>query len=214
MSSSFLLVNGTELLALCCWLLFAQSAGRAWLIIGLQLVASNAVETLALFPSRLDVSPFYLYNIYLLAELSLMSWFIVELKPSLHRAAVVGNLVLLVVWLVESDLFGVEQSFHVIHLLLSALVLCAFTSLVLWELSLWEKEPLHRFPLFWLLLGMVLYFGGIAPVFSSFNYLARFESIMSNYLYWIVRILCAVRYLCVAYACILLYRQRSVLAAA
>ena len=197
----YLLINGTELLALCCWWWFVRNQGGALRLLGLQLLLTNVVEILALHPALLPVLV-PMYNIYLLFDLVLMSWMLVRFHPPLRRWAIGTSALLAVLWALETAWFGIGAWFNILFLLTSALAICAMSSAALWHLSQVERAPLQRSPLFWLLLGTVLYFGGIAPVFSSYNYLAKHGDIMSGQLYWIVRVLCAVRYLSVAWACI------------
>ena len=160
------------------------------------------MEGIALFSSLLPIPLIVLYNVYLLLDLVLMSSMLVLFRPQLFRWALVADIVLVLIWCVECSYFGMASWFNIVFLLTSSLLVCALSSSVLWHLSIEERGPLHRSPLFWLILGMVIYFGGIAPVFSSFNFLAKRGDLMSGQVYWVVRVLCAVRYLTVAWACV------------
>lgn len=170
-------------------------------ILGFQLLLANVVEILAIVPALLPIR-LPMYNSYLLLDLLLMSWMLVRFHPPLRRWAIGANALLVLLWAAETAWFGISEWFNILFLLTSALAICAMSSVALWHLSLVERAPLQRSPLFWLLLGNVLYFGGIAPVFSSYNYLRSSGDLMSGQLYWIVRVLCAVRYLTVAWACL------------
>lgn len=199
----YLLINGTELLALCCWWWGARHRGGAYRLLGAQLLVANAVElgAIAMGLAHLPVKP--LYNLYLLVESALLGWMLVRLDGRLLPAVRWAGPALLLAWVLETALLGFTGWFHIIYLILGGLTLCALSSVVLWRLAMHHQGPLHQVPTFWLLLGMVVYFGGIAPVFSAYNYFESRADVMSNGLYWIVRALCAARYLCVAAACLL-----------
>lgn len=189
-------------------MVFVRERRKAALALGLQLFATNAVELSALFARDFDFPPVVLYNFYLILDLTLTSWMLISIWSKLRTSLTWCNLGLLVAWVLETAVFG-WRWFNIIFLLLSALVLCISSSVILWRLSQTEVGALRNSAVFWILLSLVLYFGGIAPIFSSFNYLARHQDLMSEKLYWIVRALCAVRYIGVAAACYLLRDVRA-----
>lgn len=208
----YLLTNGSELFALFCWLLFARRTGGAFVALGVQLVAANLVEILALLPAHMNIPKIELYNIYLAVEAITMGHMLQRIEPELRRYVPFVLSLLLIAWAVEIANVGMGSQLLPVFVLISAFSICAGSGWAFWRLAESERGPLQHSPFFWLLLALVLFFGGAVPLFTSFNYVSRTDQQLARELYWIVRILCAVRYISVAIACLYLGRSRKITA--
>ena len=92
------------------------------------------------------------------------------------------------------------------------LILCVLVSAVfIWlliDMARNERINLARSPVFWLFTGALFYFGGIIPILGAWSLLGRLDKDAFRTMYWIVTGLAVVRYLAMAWACILERERR------
>lgn len=90
--------------------------------------------------------------------------------------------------------------------LIISVVLSIGIMAVLWSLANNSTRSLVKLPEFWLLVGLLLYFGGMVPVIASIRFLFEMDKVLAGKLWLIAPYLCIVRYAFTAYAAILARR--------
>ena len=92
-------------------------------------------------------------------------------------------------------------------IMITALLLTIAILGTLWRLADSSERPLHREPMFWLLIGLLAYFGGLFPIIGPLKYLQATSPTLSFNLYLIINLLAVLRYLLTGVACILERRR-------
>jgi hypothetical protein len=77
----------------------------------------------------------------------------------------------------------------------------------MWHLARTSSVALHHVPVFWLFMGLLLFYGGLIPAFAMIRFVFRTDQSMADLLWTIPPILTSLRYLLAAYACVLLVRE-------
>lgn len=78
----------------------------------------------------------------------------------------------------------------------------------LWRLANTSQLPVHRSPTFWLLTGTLLYFAGLPPVVTIARFVYAQDTSLAAKLWTVVPLLCALRYIMIAYAFHLARQER------
>jgi hypothetical protein len=172
-------------------------APLAWLL-GLALV----VELAGMWTSILGTRNTFVYNPYLLVEFSVLLWMVWRLRPvwraPLRMAWAIGAGAWLATLLVRGDMDFLFTPAVVVM----AFILAGCCLMVLWHLADSSTRPLRRVPEFWLFLGLMLFFGGLAPLIGSLGPLYERYPELTRNLYTIITVLGYQRYVLAAVACV------------
>jgi hypothetical protein len=168
----------------------------AWVLI------CSATEFLGFLITWLGHMNVAVFNVFILVEFVLLLR-LAALWPQ-GRAArspwLLGGFA--VCWAVEMWHIGARPQMTVYTFLLATLVYVAFYLLLLWAIVNEHRGPLSRHAPFWLCLSVLLFFGGVAPIFGSVNYFIRVDRALANQLYWGVRILAILKFVLMGITCL------------
>lgn len=173
------------------------------------LAVASLLETAGTWTSQLGINNTVLYNLYLPIEFVLFLMLIQQLHPEWRvriRVAMVLGLAAWAAswWMNEPTAFLLTDAIMITALLLTIAILGT-----LWRLADTSDRPLQREPLFWLLIGLLTYFGGLFPIIGPLKFIEKTSPLLSFNLYLIINLLAVLRYLLTGVACLL--ERRSVL---
>ncbi|HRP00662.1 MAG TPA: hypothetical protein PLN54_14610 [Flavobacteriales bacterium] len=173
------------------------------------LAVGALLETAGTWTSQLGITNTVLYNLYLPFEFMMLLLLIQLLHPEWRtrlRVALVLGLAAWATswWMNEPMAFLLTDAIMVLALLLTITLLGT-----LWRLADTSDQPLQREPLFWLLIGLLTYFGGLFPIIGPLKFIEQTSPLLSFNLYLIINLLAVLRYLLTGVACLL--ERRSVL---
>jgi hypothetical protein len=195
------------LFALGCCLLVPgwRSSPYRWVFPPLAL--SALLETAGAWTSQLGINNNVLYNLYQPLEFVLFLMLIQQLHPEWRTRLRVGLVLGLAAWAIswymnEPTAFLLTDAIMVTALLLTISILGT-----LWRLADSSEQPLQREPMFWLLIGLLAYFGGLFPIIGPLRFFQETSPMMSFNLYLIINLLAVLRYLLTGVACILERRR-------
>lgn len=191
--------------AYCAWRIPRPRGAFYQWVWALTLVAL-CVEIFGVVSSELHIRNTYVYNAYAIVEFVVLLRLVRTLRPAWWR------------WLVMIATMGVIAMaafvwMHGLDLAIEGiLILCVLVSAVfIWlliDMARNERINLARSPVFWLFTGALFYFGGIIPILGAWSLLGRLDKDAFRTMYWIVTGLAVVRYLAMAWACILERERR------
>lgn len=171
---------------------------RAFLLTGLIAVLALPTEALGYWTTLRHINNSVLYNVFTWLEF-LVLLAMVHAQHPLWRNTLVGVGVLgTAVMAVIASHAGTLRVILIEGIVVMALLLALTLGALLWSVANTSVVPLHRVPVFWLFMGLLLYFGALPPVVT----LARAVSdpSIATTLWTIVPMLCILRYLLTAYA--------------
>jgi len=171
------------------------------------LAVGALLETAGTWTSQLGITNTVLYNLYLPFEFMMLLLLIQLLHPEWRtrvRVALVLGLAAWATswWMNEPMAFLLTDAIMELALLLTIALLGT-----LWRLADSTEQPLQREPLFWLFLGLLVYFGGLFPIIGPLKYFEATSPILSFNLYLIINVLAVLRYLLTGVACLLERRR-------
>jgi hypothetical protein len=187
-------------LALWQWLRIPRPLNRLFRLVGVLLLVVLPVEIIGLVSSMLDRTNAMLYNAYGITESTLVLAMLHALKPRWRFLVTSVMGVILLAWLMDAWVAGVDmlltRSILLTQLLLTVLLLGAC-----WRLSNSTERPLVQVPAFWLLLGLLLFYCATVPVLASYYLLYLADRDTSFMVTLILPGMAMLRYLLIAYAC-------------
>ncbi len=177
-----------------------------WVLV--PLAVSFLLETTGTFTARLGINNTLLYNLYQPFEFAMLLLFMRQWRPEWHRKLLAAGALGLAAWAVIWDLnrpveFLLTEAIVATALLQTVVVLAA-----LWHLADRSEQPLWREPMFWLLLGLLAYFGGLFPIIGPLRFLEKTSPMLTFSLYLIITILSVLRSLLTGIACLLERRRQ------
>lgn len=141
----------------------------------------------------------WLFNVYLLFEVLIVSrlGFYFVRKTAIHKIVIPYFILAVMFWAGSVYVKGID-AFQNTYLITYSLV---FVLLFLYSLSvnhLFNASKIYKEPMFVLCLAMIVYYGGITPIFGMYNILNREFPEVARNLYNINQVLVALRYSLVA----------------
>lgn len=171
-------------------------------LVGMALAAELVGKVLAL----IGENNFSLYNAFIPIEFVLVLAVLQRIRPEWNKAWALC-LAVGILGIGYCYYKGLGKGFIVAE---AALVISVVLSIgimaVLWSLANNSTRSLAKLPEFWLLVGLLLYFGGMVPVIASIRFLFEMDKVLAGKLWLIAPYLCIVRYAFTAYAAILARR--------
>lgn len=171
---------------------------KVFVFIGLVAAIALPVEMLGYWTTLHHFNNAPLYNIFTWLEFLLLVAMVHGQRPlwrnTLVCIALLGTVVMVVSWF----RVGTLNILFIEGIVVMALLLALIVGALLWSVANSSVVPLHRLPQFWSFMGLLLYFGALPPVVT----LARTvtDRTMATTLWTIMPVLCALRYLLIAYA--------------
>ncbi|MCB0790404.1 MAG: hypothetical protein H6595_10120 [Flavobacteriales bacterium] len=191
------------LLAVVAWARIPRPRGRLFDLLGITLIMALLVESYGTWclAYRPTVPNSYAYNLYNLLELALLLLLFDTHRPRLRKwYLAAGGLVLVATGWSMTRYAPLEQLLTPV-ILVYALTMTLLLMALLWDLAQHSKVPLQRLPMFWLFMGLLVYFGGLAPIIGLTPYLLEIDEHLAARAYLIMPVLGAIRYLLAAVAC-------------
>lgn len=151
----------------------------------------------------------WVFNLNILTETSLLTLAAFKyFEKGIKRRIVAGTffafIVIYAIQILQKGIFV----FSVLSFIVESLAMTAVYSLVLYDCLKERKISTWRNPVFWAVLGMLIYFACNLPYFSLFNYLNENHIKLSKLLIHVTETLANVRYICVAIGFLVLYKNR------
>ena len=191
----------TMVLSLVLWLLVPRPRTTLFRWLGALLVGAVVVEWSArmlLIAGRTNVLLYFVGStVEFLLVLRIIQAHRPAWRPWLLIAAVLGLVPVLGAILYEDPHVFLPQKAILTEALLVVIVLLA----TLWDLARQSEERLQQVPAFWLFLGMLIYFGGLAPVIAIIRYVYIDDPKLAAQFYNVIPVLTTLRYLLTALAC-------------
>lgn len=151
----------------------------------------------------------FLFNIYILCELSLVLLFInyVLITSPFKNLLVFSFVVGASSWLYMALKFGIEAFF--VYVFIGYCILLTASNLVLLiYISLNYSKKIFKAPIFWVLSAHIIYFGGDIPLFTMIDYLVTHKNAqLGQDIYIINNLLAVIRYLFILMSFILYKRS-------
>lgn len=200
--------------ALACGLLVPRPWGTPHARLVLLLACASIMELYGAVVALCGGNNTLVYNVYIVVELVLLLGIIGRTGPP-HpvRSWSLGALGL---GAMLADLaYTRDPHFLLTHGIVAiGCLLTVELVLRLWWLSEHSMEPLHRVPVFWLMIGLMFNFAAAIPLFAFLSYISRTHGDLAYPLYRIVLLLSLVRYALIGKACLMersarISRQRS-----
>lgn len=199
----FLLIYSAMSLAwVACW----RVPVRSWVLRN-PLLASITLglitEVTAMAAVWLSFENSIVYNVCVPLEFLVLLWLLYRFKPRWRRvlllAAFLGcTSMFIAAMLRDPTAFVLTEAVVVISMILTALLVAA-----LWSIAKTSESPLPSVPEFWLFMGLLVYFGGLVPHIAMVRFVFQKNSALAAELSFIMPLLCILRYLCTAGACLL-----------
>ncbi|MBL7951136.1 MAG: hypothetical protein JNM62_05400 [Flavobacteriales bacterium] len=142
-----------------------------------------------------------LYNVFITTEFCILLQALERQLPRLRktfRAIGLLGIAALAAVLIgrRGDLWSALLSENIA---LFALLLAVAAALALWHVANTSSVPVQRVPLFWIGMGLLLYFGALSPVVILAQVVRSADPLMAAMLWTIMPVLCALRYLLTTY---------------
>ncbi|MCD6062824.1 MAG: hypothetical protein K0R82_735 [Flavipsychrobacter sp.] len=202
-------VIATKILALSIGLVFFRHLALAYRLAMLQVLLGTVAEVIGWhIVKTYHEHNLWLFNWYWLAELWVMGTTgILLLKNRALKKAFTGLLFIpTVLWIYLVSVNGIHtHPSPALTAIGTALVVIFIT--VLFHAS-FGNETLSTQPVFWLALSVLIFFGGIVPYYSMFNYLYQTNPVLLKKLFIITQVLNHLRYPIVAVSLLLAGRQQ------
>lgn len=166
-------------------------------LIAFQVFIAFLIELIGLQIRIQHTSNVWLYNLYMLAEFSLLIIAAGLKSTKVSRKSIILLLIFCVCWGVEIYWNSIEI-FAVNTYVLGATILLVSFSVVLYR-SVQNRDPLFRQSMFWFSIGIILFYGCNIPFFAMHNYIANYSNtVQMNLLTTLMIIFGHIRYLCMA----------------
>jgi len=148
-----------------------------------------------------------LYNVFLPIEFVLVLGVLLRIRPQ-WRITWAVSLVVGLLGIGYCYVKGYGKGFIVVEAaLVISLILSVGIMATLWSLADRSTRALAKVPEFWLLVGMLLYFGGMVPLIGLTRSVFELDMALAKRLWMIAPYLCIMRYAFTAYAAILAQRS-------
>lgn len=193
------------------WLLARGRSDRAWVrYIGPLLGLGFVIEMVAKWLGHQGLNNHLLYNGYFLLDFGVITWMLYRSFPGatgLHRLLAGAGLMLLPTLLWDLWSNGTPHLLFTKTLIIGGFMLGLLAVIALFMLVRGSEVPVHRRPLFWILLSIMVYYLSFIPIFGLYNYLVTNHSPIVFEVNKVNSILFLTRYGLVLTGLVLLYRQ-------
>jgi phosphate starvation-inducible membrane PsiE len=188
-------------IALWQWALLPRPRSRPFVVVGIIIIAALIVEVIGLITNYFNINNNVPYNLFGLLEALLVIHFIGLLRPAWKWLLAAMASIIVSAFLINFRVMGsVSAGLAVEAILLNSFLLSVLLMATLWWLAQESAVPMHKVPMFWVLVGLLLYFAGIVPCIGGYEILFK-QYEVGHRVFHIVQGLCIIRYLFTAYAC-------------
>ncbi len=199
--------------ALFAWFIARRRASQKWFPwVGALLILEFTVEIVAKLLSSRGINNHLAYNVFFAVEFVVIARLLyINWPEARHLRRVVQVAVAIFLPTLVWDL-GSHDSPHYLAtnaLIIGGLLLGAISAKALFVLARESIVPLHREPLFWVLLSIMVYYLTFIPIFGLYNYLIAQNSPITFQLNYINNVLFVIRYGSVLTGLVMLYRQAT-----
>lgn len=199
----------TMLACVVCWGLIPRPRKLHFTLFGALAIIASVTELTGFILTLAGRLTYYVYNAYALVELLVVMGIVARVDRGLRHLAwgvsVAGAAGLVVNAWVDGS-FG-PALFE--GILLASVLQAMVLMVLLWRMAIASVRPLQKVPEFWLLMGLLIYFGGMAPFFALIKYVYANDRDVANVLWTLMPFLCIIRYAMGAWSCVL--QRRDVL---
>ena len=193
------------------WLFARGRSDHAWVrYIGPLLGLGFVIEMVAKWFGQHGLNNHLLYNGYFMLDFAVITWMLYRTFPGamgLHRLIAGANIVVFATLIWELWDHGTPHLLATKALIIGGFMLGLLAVRALFTLVRESDVPVHRRPLFWILLSIMVYYLSFIPIFGLYNYLVANHSPIVFELNKVNSILFLTRYGLVLTGLILLYRQ-------
>lgn len=197
--------------ALLVWGLVQRRSRAAWLPwIGALLALELAVEVAAKVMGQRGINNHLLYNVYFAVEFGLIVWFLHTHWPqarTLRRTVRAAALLFAPVLVWDIWAHGSPHYLATNALIIGGFLLGGLTAQALFIMVRVSAGPVHREPLFWVLLSIMVYYLAFIPILGLYNYLVFHNPDLAMRIYSINPLLFVLRYGLVLLGLVMVLRQ-------
>lgn len=179
---------------------FYKYLGKPYRIVHIQVIAAFAAEvTGRVLMENRHTSNVWVFNIYFLLEVLLLvsaAYYLIN-RPSLKKPYLVVLSGLVLAWITMFFFKGIGVVYSPFFISYSFLLVVLY----LYAISanhLFKTKRIYTQPMFVLCLAMIIYFGGVMPLFGTINVLNRDYPVLAKKLFYINKGLVGLRYALVA----------------
>lgn len=195
------------------WFLLRKRSEEVWLPwLGALLIAVLFAELSGKALANKGVNNHFLYNVVFVVEFSLITRMIYitwQRATNLRRNILIAIAIIVPVLAWDLWAHGSAHYLATNALIIGGLLLGIISAQALFVLVRESIVPLHREPLFWVLLSIMVYYLTFIPIFGLYNYLIAQNSPIAFQLNDINNVLFVIRYGCVLTGLVMLYRQAT-----
>ena len=202
-----LLIVTAIAIALWQWALIPRPRSRSFAVLGLLIAAALLTEVYGGITNYFIFDNNIPYNLFGQLEALLVLYLIGTLRPSWKRWLIASGALFIISFISNVVYRGTLHVLMVETILLNAFLLSLLLMATLWWLAQTSDQPLQRVPLFWILLGLLIYFAGMLPTIGGYEFIFH-EYETGHRVFHIVQGLCIIRYLLTAYGCYLARTER------
>jgi hypothetical protein len=198
---------GVMLLCLISWLLIPRPRAAHVGTFGALAIIGFITEMVGFCCVMNGFRPYYIYNAYALLELLLIMGIVAQvdrgMRTSAMLVAALGTFGMVANAMVDRVLGPILFEGVLFISVLQALVLLV----MLWRMAMGSDQALPKVPEFWLFMGLLVYFGGMAPFFALIRFVYANDPVVANVLWTLMPVLCIIRYAMGAWSCVLKRRE-------
>lgn len=171
-------------------------------LLGIQLTVAFLVEAAAWWIGHITKNNLAVYNVYDPLDLLLLMIMAVSILPRLRRPAVIAVSVALAIWCCDMLFWRGPSEGANIFKVTADFVITAFYLRILWGLSERISGRLWDDLRFIVCLAVVIHYGASTPIEGSVGFLYRGWPKLAAELWWIITILCTLRFTIIGLGCI------------
>lgn len=193
------------------WLLQARippPRPRVFRMLGVLIASAFALELYGYLSGLRHATNVLAYNVFLVFEFVLVLVMVGVQQPRIRRRLVLAGALGLLGFVLNAAQVDPLRDLLFEGAVWLSFILAIVLFALLWHMANSSVEPLHRVPVFWLFVGMLLYFIALPPVVGLARYLRKQDLEVAAALWTIMPVLATLRYLLTAYACWLAGRQQ------
>lgn len=197
----------TMMLCIAAWSRIPGPLTKVYRFYGLVAILGLTVEITGMILLLSGRRALYIYNAYAAIELVCVMAMVAQVFTDLRLIAGISTAVGLFGLLVNAWLDGGLGPVLFEGVLLASVLQALLVLVVLWRMALSSERPVQHVPEFWLFMGLLLYFGGMAPFFALIRFVYANDPLVANTLWTLMPFLCMLRYAMGAWSCLLMRRE-------
>lgn len=203
----FLAQSGCEILAFLVGTFFAKRFTWPYKLIYLQVALVTLVEIAGYYIKKEASTNAWIFNLYLPLDCGILLLAAYGFLKERFKPAgfFIAYSIYSIIWTV--GIANSSKSFAFASMIADATILVVAYLMVLYYSAMSYHGNIMKLPIFWICLGIILYYGCAIPFFSMYQFLTSLSKDDKHKMYFILQVLNNIRYIFTTLSFILLRRQ-------